>query len=322
MTLGLLVGISVWVRPDGITLLGPVAVYALLERSTRKQRWRDLYTFLFGAMVLFIPYLLFNLMLSGTPMPNTFYAKQAEYAAWQALPFMARFGRLALQFFSGPGLVLLPGAFFWLNDAIRRQDWGTIVGLAWLAGYLLIYISRLPVYQHGRYVIPGMPIFFLWGLLGLFIYIQQGRTGRYHRSLLAGWRLIILGVSGAFWLLGARAYVQDVAFIESEMVITAKWVSENIPANELIAAHDIGALGYFDTHPILDLAGLVSPEVIPIMRDEDQLRKYLASNDVNYLIAFPDFYPLLSKRLIPVFITNGNIAPLLGGENMVVFRIP
>lgn len=322
MTLGLLVGFSVWVRPDGITLLGPVAVYALLYQGGGVRRWRALYAFLFGTMVLFVPYLLFNLTLSGTPMPNTFYAKQAEYSAWQALPFVSRFVRLALQFFSGPSLALLPGALLWLTLAMRRRDWGTVVGLVWLAGYLFIYISRLPVYQHGRYVIPGMPIFFLWGLLGLFTCMRQERTNKYHWSLLTGWRLFILGISGAFWLFGARAYAQDVALIESEMVETAKWVSENIPGGELIAAHDIGALGFFDTHPILDLAGLVSPEVIPILRDEDQLLMYLESNDVNYLIAFPDFYPLLSKLSSPVFITNGSIAPLLGGENMVVFRLP
>jgi len=62
-----------------------------------------------------------------------------------------------------------------------------------------------------------------------------------------------------------------VGLIESEMVVTAKWAAQNIPLIPIIAAHDIGALGYFDHHQLIDLAGLVSPEVIPFMRDETRL---------------------------------------------------
>jgi hypothetical protein len=73
------------------------------------------------------------------------------------------------------------------------------------------------------------------------------------------------------FLWGARFYADDVSFIEEEMVATAKWIAANTPADAVIAAHDIGALGYFDRHRILDLAGLVSPEVVPFIRDETRL---------------------------------------------------
>jgi hypothetical protein len=123
----------------------------------------------------------------------------------------------------------------------------------------------------------------------------------------------------AFWLVGANTYAQDVTLIETEMVASAKWVAENIPEEELIAAHDIGALGYFDTHKLIDLAGLVSPEVIPFIRDEERLTEFLDNSGATYLIAFPDFYPLLSELAEPIYITEG-IGPELGGNNMVVFH--
>ena len=107
--------------------------------------------------------------------------------------------------------------------------------------------------------------------------------------------------------------------IESEMVDTAKWVSENIPQGDLIAAHDIGALGYYDDHNMIDLAGLVSPEVVPFIRDEEKLAEYLDARGAQYLIAFPDFYPLLSELSKPVFVTNG-MGPELGGKNMIVYH--
>ena len=123
----------------------------------------------------------------------------------------------------------------------------------------------------------------------------------------------------SFWLIGGYTYAQDVALIESEMVASAKWVAENIPPDEVVAAHDIGALGYYDSHDLVDLAGLVSPEVIPFIRDEKRLAQFLDERNVMYLIAFPDFYPELSELAEPVFVTNG-IGPDLGGENMIVYH--
>lgn len=316
---GLLAGVSIWVRPDGVTLLGPIAVYALASQGTMVKRWRDLSQFLIGFSSLFVPYLLFNLVLAGTPLPNTFYAKQAEYAAWQARPFSSRIVDLTLQFLAGPSLALLPGAIGWLVLSVQRKDWGTIAGMAWFAGYLVLYVQRLPVYQHGRYVMPAMPIFFLWGLAALLEFIRSKKFGSYHWAASTSWMYLVGGMSLLFWLVGAYTYSKDVALIESEMVATARWVAGNIPQDDTIAAHDIGALGYFDTHALIDLAGLVSPEVVPFIRDEERLADYLNVRGVKYLIAFPDFYPLLTARAETVYVTNG-IGPELGGKNMTVYH--
>jgi len=136
------------------------------------------------------------------------------------------------------------------------------------------------------------------------------------------WRLVAGGVIVAFWLLGALHYAQDVAFIESEMVATAKWVSTNVPPNALVAAHDIGALGYFGGHDLVDLAGLVSPEVIPFLRDEDWIAAYLNGRGVTYLVTFPDWYQHLTSGLSPVFTTGAPYAPAFGEQNMGVYRWP
>jgi hypothetical protein len=326
LVLGLLVGISVWVRPDGVTLLGPLALFIAISPGVKLTgRIREFFMLFFGFMVLFLPYILFNLLLSGTPLPNTFYAKQAEYISWQSLPMYSRFSQLALQLFIGSSIALIPGVLLWFFVLLRKRNWGGLAGMIWFAAYLVLYISRLPVYQHGRYIIPAMPIFFVWGVLGMIEFTSMldkkiGSSKVYHRLVLTGWCILIVILCGAFWVFGARAYAQDVAFIESEMVVTANWVAENIPAEDLIAAHDIGALGYFDSHRLLDLAGLISPEIVPIMRDETQLSHYLDSHGVRYFVAFPEFYPQLSRQAEPIFTTNSQFTKMLGGENMVVFR--
>jgi hypothetical protein len=87
-----------------------------------------------------------------------------------------------------------------------------------------------------------------------------------------------------------------------------------------IRLDDIGALGYFDDHSLVDLAGLISPEVIPFLLDEDRLSDYLDQKHVSYLIAFPDWYSSLTSELIPVFTTGAAYAPSVGETNMTVYQ--
>ena len=319
LTLGLLTGLSVWVRPDGLTLLAPVILVIFLVEKSINEKGRALVLYFIGFGSLFVPYLLFNLWLSGTPMPNTFYAKQTEYAVWQATPLFEKLGVLFLQLLTGPGVILLPGAIAAVVLSVRRKTWPIIAAMLWCGGYLLLYILRLPAYQHGRYLMPAMPVFFLFGLLAYLEFQTSTLFRRFQWMAKTTWQASLVLVTLLFFGLGARSYGDDVGLIESEMVATAKWVSQNIPAGAVIAAHDIGALGYFDNHELIDLAGLVSPEVIPFMRDEDRLAVFLNQRGANYLIAFPAFYPELTRTAKPVFVSGGKFAPLLNEKNMAVY---
>jgi hypothetical protein len=319
LTLGLLTGLAAWVRPDGLTLLGPVLMAILFTEQDTHSRLTAFTRYLIGFGSLVVPYLLFNLALGGTPMPNTFYAKQAEYASWQTIPIFTRLGQMSLQLLVGPSLVLIPGIIGWLVKSVKMKMWGSLASLLWCVGYLGLYISRLPVYQHGRYIMPAMPIFFLFGLLAFADFDAGKLFARYHWIAQLIWRASIVMLGFAFIILGAQSYSRDVAVIESEMVVTAKWVASNLPPDALIAAHDIGALGYFDYHELIDLAGLVSPDVIPFIRDEPQLANYLNQRGANYLIAFPEFYPLLTKNAQTVFVTDSAITLTFGQKNMVVY---
>ena len=86
-----------------------------------------------------------------------------------------------------------------------------------------------------------------------------------------------------------------IAVINGEMVATAGWLDKNTGPEDLIAAHDIGAIGYFSERDLLDLAGLISPDVIPFIRDEARLASYLDEKCPDYLVTFPDWYPSLVK---------------------------
>jgi len=182
----------------------------------------------------------------------------------------------------------------------------------------LIYAIRLPVvYQHGRYIIPTIPVFFLLSLLGLNEI--KDRKYKFKSQINFGFASAFVSLLISFLYLGGKAYSQDVAIIQTEMVRTAQWIDNNLDRDANIAAHDIGALGFFANRQIIDLAGLVNPEVIPFIRDEVKLYQYLFDKNADYLVVFSDWYEYLGRSKKEVYSSDGIFSPMLGGSNMIIY---
>ena len=321
LLLGLLIGVSVWLRPEGVTLLGPVILGALLIQTGKPYAWKKILAVLVGFLLLFGPYLIFNRQLAGEWWPNTFYAKQAEYAILRELPLLRRLVQQFTLPLLGAGVLLLPGFAAAAWQGVQRRQWGLISSIIWLVGHLVLYAFRLPVtYQHGRYAIPMLPIFFLIGILGMAEVARLSSPVLLPRVVSRVWVITSGAVLAGFWVIGLNAYVEDVTIIETEMVDTAQWIAQNTEPDATIAAHDIGALGYFAPRPILDLAGLVSPDVIPFIRDEAQLAEYIDEQDGIYLMTFPNWYPQLIEGRELIYQSDGQLSFELSGENMSVYE--
>ena len=91
----------------------------------------------------------------------------------------------------------------------------------------------------------------------------------------------------------------------------------------LLAVHDIGAQGYFDAHPMLDMAGLVSPEVIPFIRDEGALKDWMNRHEARYAVFFPTWYTDLASDgdLTQVYSSGCALTREMGEENLGVFEL-
>lgn len=341
--LGLIGGLLILTRPEGVGVLGLVGLDLARRgwRQTPRPGWNWLLARWLaigaGAALLLGPYVLFHLRLTGLPFPSTFYAKQAEYG--QLLRDFSLWWRLFGNFgppvetvqgvfrviFIGPQVLLLPGLGYaaWLTFKERRAELWLI--WLWWVSFLLLYGLRLPVtYQHGRYQMPVIVWVVLlggWGTARLVAVQQQkGLIGRVvSRALVASLGLLLLLFVGV----GAQAYSRDVRFIETEMVATARWLNLNTPPEAVIAAHDIGAIGYFSRRPLIDLAGLVTPAIIPIIRDEAALWQFMQAHGAAYLVTFPSWYPQLSQNpaLTRQFVTDAPWVRQLGGDNMAVYRV-
>lgn len=329
LCLGLLVGASMLLRPDGLTLL-PFAVARVLPSvsvfpsfgspQSKKVDWLQV---IVGFLMVFVPYLAFNYWLSGAVWPNTFYAKQAEYAVQREFPLWVNAWRVVQQPLIGAQALLLPGWLVLAWRAARERRWALLLPLLWAGAYLTAYILRLPVtYQYGRYVMPIIPILMTLGVGGLVCILRLNTSQLLPRVVSRVWALATVALWLGFWGYGATLYMRDVRIIETEMVATAKWVAVNTSPDAILGAHDIGALGYFGGRRILDLAGLISPDVIPFIRDEVRLAEWLTASGAQYLVTFPDWYTQLPAGREKVFGTSAPYSPAAGGTNMAVYRWP
>jgi hypothetical protein len=320
--LGFLVGLGVWIRPDAISLLLPVGWSTLMEpRSSITARMKRLIKVAIGFSVVVIPYLGFNRSLSGAWLPMTFYAKQREYAILLQQPLWERFAAQISVPMVGVGIALAPGMILGVYQIIRDRHWTHAGVWLWVLTYAGLYACRLPTtYQHGRYAMPIVPVVWGLGLEGLICGVRIQDTCMVSRLISKAWVGTAAILTLAFYLLGAQAFAQDVAIIETEMVASAQWIAAHTEPQALVAAHDIGALGYWGQRQLLDLAGLVSPEVIPFLRDEEALSLYLDQQNADYLMTFPGWYPTLATEGDLVFSTNAPYSLEAGGENMAVYE--
>jgi arabinofuranosyltransferase len=330
--IGLLGGVLTLTRPEGLALTGLVILALVLfprvsGRSEVKGRLLETAISLVALGVILAPYLAFNLRTSGSIFPNTFYAKQIEYQSQIEWSLPVRFWWVLRPTLVGGQVLLIPGFLYVAYRLVRRQDWTALLPLVWWLAYISAYALRLPVsYQHGRYVIPTIPLLIIYGTWGTALLLQPRSPHLWLRVLSRAVPLAIALLTLFFWARGAQAYRDDVGVIEGEMVATARWLNEHTAPGDLLAVHDIGAVGYLTDRPLLDLAGLITPEVIPFMADPERLADWIGWKGADYAVFFADFSPAYAElsgdpRFQQVFCTDYAWTLSTGHQNMCVYRL-
>jgi hypothetical protein len=123
-----------------------------------------------------------------------------------------------------------------------------------------------------------------------------------------------------------RLYARNVDEINRMHLAIGEWVARNTQEDAILAANDIGGIAYISERQIVDLAGLITPEIVPILRGHDSsnaLVDYLVRQGVDYVVVFPQWFPQLAGRgdvLVPVHQVTLRQRTISGGERMVVYR--
>jgi len=330
---GVVAGLTMLTRPEGIVLAalcGGALLVAHPRRSVREMAvW--LAVAAMACLAVMLPYFALNLQLAGGLLPSTNAAKRAEYAAHFAWSFPARLLHVLTPLAAAASILLLPGAvlYTWIQGrALRkkREAWLLLVPVGWALVLPLLYAAWLPVnYHYGRYLIPALPAFLVCGVVGTSWLLERAANHSLGRPLT---RVLVVSAAVVMALfalvVGPGVYQRGVSIINEEMVAQADWIAAHLPPGELLAVHDIGAIGFFAPRLILDTAGLITPEVVPILHDKEGLYALFAARGARYFMGFDDQTPggdPADPRLCPIRRSDGTASIEAGGSHMTIYRL-
>lgn len=279
-------------------------------------------------LAILAPNLAFNYAAIGHLFPTTFYAKvkgglldtllagdmlaALRLGATNGVNYMISYAA----YLAETNLFLLvPAAFGWvamalapLRRAEERASW--FLPLTFVAYPLIVGTVFWTREGFGgvitRYVANLGPLYALLAAIGV------GALGRYVATQAQEhphWARRAVGLTTALALayaLAAEAQggIQHGWMVENTnhfQVALGKWVDANIPRDALIAVNDVGAIEYFSNRRLLDLVGLVTPDILPYIQASDgpqgepEILEYVRQRRPDYIIVYPKLYPALTS---------------------------
>jgi hypothetical protein len=158
------------------------------------------------------------------------------------IPLLVASSRCFLSHIKTPG---------WLNNGSRLP---VLIFVVWLIMHNLFYMLYLPsIGTASRYTSINYIALWVGLVLGLW-YLRK----KWIFMLEAAGLVTIALVNTLYW---NRVYDADIEHMLKVRIASADYVKVNIPPADLCAAADIGALRYFSRRPIVDLAGLLDPNI-------------------------------------------------------------
>jgi hypothetical protein len=284
----LLAALCVLTRPDALIFLGPLALDRAWNVWNANQRQ-------FGTTVLaarreiglaaapLVSWAVIATWYYGSPIPHSITAKTNAYR----LPDTQALVRL-LQHYATPFMEHLTFGTWWIAVGLVLYLFLFMVGARalfktnpriwpWLMyphAYFAVFALANPLIFRW-YLTPPLPAYIfvvLAGLHSIFVPKETPNVSRLRKWLVVAFVLIAPTVlSLRDWTFmpdhGINRPAPNMAWIKLELLYeeAANYVSETIQPdpNSVLAAGDVGMLGYATELPMLDTVGLNSPETLP-----------------------------------------------------------
>lgn len=180
---------------------------------------------------------------------------------------------LPLLWISCRRLVIYLKSQSWDKDTVRLP---LLIFLFWVVLHNLCYMIYLPILgAASRYA--SLNHIALWLAFGLGI--SHAGKSRYKFGLAAG--LIIIALANTvYW---NQVYDANLEHMLKVRIPAAEYIRTQIPESETCAAFDVGALRYYSQRPLVDLGGLIDPNLIQWFT-EGRFDQYLIENKVACLV--------------------------------------
>jgi len=347
-------------RPECL-LLFPLSMMdrALLSVwPERRQRWfapwvKELALHAPVFALLAAPLFIYNYRITGYPLPSSYYSKlqwtgiagalttdQVSFLAALVVAPARELGELLLIWAGDNALLILPffvGLGWLIHQARSPRSVGNpsllipMVLLVQPVAWALVAGYRPPGFQSQRYLANLTPLFLLVGLVG-GCWITERVSSLRQPAARIGLFVAVLAASLARQPSSATTYAKNVRDTTKMQVTIGRWLAQqNLTTDCLLAVNDVGAIGVISDRRVLDLQGLVTPEILS-RRDmahraagtaPQEVFEFIVGHRPDYLIIFPAWYPELHQRsdlfrpVFPVMLEDNITA---GSPLMMVYR--
>jgi len=210
----------------------------------------------------------------------------------------------------------LPAPYFYINPGVgtfsyKLSLWAilglttVVLPLLWISTKRLVILFKTPGWEKDEARLP-LVIFFVWTVLHNLCYMIYlpiiGASSRYiclnhialwlalgvgiliiHKPRYKVWSTAwIIAIALANLLYWNRVYDANLEHMLKVRIAAAEYMREQGPASETCAAFDIGALRYYSQRPLIDLGGLIDPNMFQWVA-EGKPERYLLENGVTCL---------------------------------------
>jgi len=331
LLLGVVAGLAYLSRPEGalIALCIPIRLLMLGARGKiTKQRIGLFILSGIFAVIVVSPWVLHCISTTGYPLPDTFYAKvhpptEFEIGAWDEwwVVFVTQMPYIPVAVFLGVVLIVKGKPFAWLLP----------VALTVLYRISTPYAALI---NNARYLVPIFDIFTIVAIasgaivfklaLSSFLEVKDQLTiDLIGLSILI---FIIITPIVPHYMWQATNYGKAAGNINDMQVHLGYWLDENTPPDSVFVTHDAGALRFFSGRTMIDMAGLVSPDIIHRNMTDSEKMQYLYDHGCNYFVFFDELFRYWThflpsnaySRIYTVFLEDNVVC---GRDTMSVYQI-
>jgi hypothetical protein len=264
------------------------------------------------AVLVIAAFQIFSMVVSGSPLPTTYAVKtDGPRSLMPSGLYLLRVVGVMFRPHPLPVLLAAAGALC-LSERLRTtRDRGLLPAL-WVAGLPLAYSlydspeAPMMVGNFGRYYFPLLPFVLVLGAVAL------ERPLELLRSAPVSWRvaatallaLALLAPPISTLATGRQRYAANVRNVNESDVAMSLWIRDHVSPAAVIAAQDVGAIGFLAPNPLIDLTGITTPEILPAIERSAESRgglpglvRFLEERRPDYLMLFADSYPGLLEQV-------------------------
>ncbi|MBU0976722.1 MAG: hypothetical protein ABIE03_01930 [Patescibacteria group bacterium] len=334
----LVLGLASTVRPEGYLIFiffMSLEIFHLLRSLPDKNSFFTKVKLLVITIAIYSlligPYLIFSYRCTGSLLPNTF--KSQDIVVYHSLGdklvsvilYLLRYSYLLFIDYI-PLTIFVPLGLCKLFKMIKDNNRLFLILLIVIGFPIFASIFAPNLRHHGRYTMPFIPLYAIIGVVGIEFTAQKLKIAA------AKIKIFVFTTASIYLILmlsvWASTFGWNVKNINDMHVKLGNWILENTKPNDVIALNDIGAMTYISDRKIIDMMGLVSPEILETRiydtraDREEALWKLILEKNPEYIIIFPSWFPNIAKKeeLKEVYKIELDKYAVVDGE-MIVYKI-